>query len=564
MLGVNLAIPNAARTRVGGGGSSKVIALNARFVAVGDSIGAIANMRSPLHWAMYYLNGRGYTPPGSRVNCVGGACVTLARSTAAGNADNRPGTRLDFLYNQITPKVGGKYTTVVLWQIATNEISATDTSLAAIQAEMQPWFDQVEALGGLNALITPLKSGSNQVNDGRKALYDSWDAWYASKANTDGYIYCPTAAVNFDPNTMSVGDALHPNCVGGDVAGKGIADDIGPFFEPGTILYGASAPSDNIETNWDFTGNAGTKSTGTADHGTIGGTDLAGVATGFSAFLSSNGQAGGSTIGVTAACKTIDLVIPGVTGSGPGGAVRAQLIDINGSSSATGVLVLNNSVSYSALTPNRTEAGDFNEAFSYVAASAVDGVSAPVGITSIGSVFGTGGGFMSRNVDATAGQPNRAFKGVMRTTPIAILANAGTLTWEVAFGVVNGPINLRVIVAQLGTRRVELTEYDEAFNLQGAMTGVTNPLNVRPNMTGTPGVGNTLTFQPAMVNGGGMDHIWRLKRNGSTILTKVPGDTPMTYVQQAGDSGTALTLEQESWNSIGSHMIATSSAVNVP
>ncbi len=525
--------------------STPLIPLNTPLIFVGDSITNVSNSSSSnhrawRHWFNVFTNGHFYCTPASNQG-IGGAVLTQEVSATA-----YIGRREDWWLSQVREGA------IVMFAIGTNDMSNAAATLAIMQATLQAHIDDVLALGGRVFLGKVLKGTANQTPNANPEInltkWTAFNAWLDTLHDPANGVYTLGSRVDaIDISLTYLYDGLHPNGTGARLIGAADAADILPYLDTSeSLLYGASAPGSNLEANWDLSGTGGTAGTGTSGD----------VATGWSAYCSSNGTSGGATIGVTATCSKTTVDIPGV-GSG----LPAQQIDVVGTTSALGILTLINQVVAAF------EFGDYGEAWAYVKVSATDGSSAPVGVSTLYAGFGNIGAMFSKTVElVNAGMLTGAFTGVLRTVPQVRLSNSASENFEVSFGLISGAVDLRIVVAQMSARRAEEVAYGAPFNLGGAMfSGVQNPIGDRPRLNGTPGVGNSLTLQPSTINGGGPTaQECRVYRDGVTLLlTRVPGDTPMSYTQVAGDSGTTLTMEQDFTNSFGT-ITVTSAGIVVP
>lgn len=524
--------------------STPLIPLDTPLIFVGDSITNVSNSSSSnhrawRHWLNLFTMGHFYCTPASNQG-IGAAVLTQEASATA-----YIGRREDWWLSQVRPGA------IVMFAIGTNDMSNAAATLAIMQSTLQGHIDDVLALGGRVFLGKVLKSVANQTPNANPEInltkWTAFNAWLDTLHDPANGVYTLGSRVDaIDTSSTYLYDELHPNGTGARLIGYADAQDILPYLDTSeSLLYGDTAPGSNLEANWDLDGTGGVAGTGTTGD----------VATGWSAYCSSNGQSGGATIGVTATCSKTTVDIPGV-----GNGLPAQQIDVVGTTSALGILTLINQVVAAF------EFGDYGEAWAYVKVTATDGSSAPVGVSTLYAGFGNIGAMFSKTPELiNAGMLTGAFEGVLRTVPQVRLSNSFSENFEVSFGLISGAMDLRIVVAQMGARRAEEVAYGAPFNLGGAMfSGVQNPIGDRPRLNGTPGVGNSLTLQPSTINGGGPTaQQCRVKRDGVTILTKNPGDTPMTYTQVAGDSGTTLTLEHEFTNSFG-NVVAVSAGIAVP
>lgn len=524
--------------------STPLIPLDTPLIFVGDSITNVSNSSSSnhrawRHWFNLFTMGHFYCTPASNQG-IGAAVLTQEASATA-----YIGRREDWWLSQVRPGA------IVMFAIGTNDMSNASATLAIMQSTLQGHIDDVLALGGRVFLGKVLKSVANQTPNANPEInltkWTAFNAWLDTLHDPANEVYTLGSRVDaIDTSSTYLYDELHPNGTGARLIGYADAQDILPYLDTSeSLLYGDTAPGSNLEANWDLDGTGGVAGTGTTGD----------VATGWSAYCSSNGQSGGATIGVTATCSKTTVDIPGV-----GNGLPAQQIDVVGTTSALGILTLINQVVAAF------EFGDYGEAWAYVKVTATDGSSAPVGVSTLYAGFGNIGAMFSKTPELiNAGLLTGAFEGVLRTVPQVRLSNSASENFEVSFGLISGAVDLRIVVAQMGARRAEEVAYGEPFNLGGAMfSGVQNPIGDRPRLNGTPGVGNSLTLQPSTINGGGPTfEQCRVKRDGVTILTKNPGDTPMSYTQVAGDSGTTLTLEHEFTNSFG-NVVAVSAGIAVP
>ncbi len=514
-----------------------LIPLNTRLIFVGDSITNVSNAaasshRAYRHWFNFYTKGHFYCTPASN---QGMGAATL---TSQADATRYIRLRDDFWLSQVSPG------TAVFFAIGTND--GTVPSLQQMKDELQTNIDNVLALGGIVIVAAIAPSANNQTAGANLTRWQQWNAHVASLHDPAGGVYALTSRATATVPATDTYDNLHFN--GGGARKTGFADamDILPYLDTSqSLLYGTVAANDNLDPNWDLDGTGGVAGTGTTGQ----------VATGWSAYCSSNGTSGGSTIGLTASCSKTTINIPGV------GTVPAQQIDITGTASNAGIATLANTITGLAL-----QFGDYLEAWAYVKITHTDGVSAPVGMNTIYAGAGTAGGIFSKTVDANAGDISAAIEGVLRTVPTMKLQNSNSELFEVSCGIKAGTVNIRIVIAQMGARLTETVAYAAPFNLGADMSGLggfTNPIGPRPRLNGTASVGSNITLQPATINGGGPTfEQCRLKRDGVTILTKNPGDTPMTYTVQAEDAGTTLTLEHELTNSFG-NVVAVSAGVAI-
>lgn len=546
MVGLGLGIGIGAGA-FGSGSGASLIPLNTPLIFVGDSItnvssAANSNHRAYRHWFNVFCNGHFYCTPASNQG-TGGAVLT-----SQAGATTYIGLRDDYWLSQV------REGTAVLFAIGTNDMSNASATLAIMQATLSAHIEDVHDLGGIVLLSMVPKGTANQSPNANPEInltkWTAYNAWLESLHDPAGGIYVMTSAIDhIDESSTYTYDGLHYNGHGARLRGYYDAQDIAQYLDTSaSLLYGATAPGSNLEANWDFSGTGGTAGTGTTGS----------VATGWSTYCSSNGTSGGATIGVTATCTKTTINIPGV------GVVPAQQIDVSGTTSALGIVTLVNPITGLSL-----KYGDYIESWAYVKVSATDGTSAPVGVSTVYGGSGLTSAIFSKTVDLTnAGQLTGAFEGVLRGVPTVRLSNSASENFEVSFGLISGAVDLRIIVAQMGARPTENVAYGAPFNLGGDMSvlgSFTNPIGNRPRLNGTPGVGNSLTLQPATINGGAPSvRQCRVVRDGSTVVaTYNAGTTPMTYTQQAGDSGTTLTLEQDFTNSFGS-ITVTSAGVAVP
>jgi lysophospholipase L1-like esterase len=534
------------RTRRGSraaGASIPLMPVNTRLIHVGDSITSYLNTTAYRTWFNCLSNGHFYTPPGTNQG-IGGATLT---SQASGGSTNNIGLRKDWWLNQLTEV----FPCALVFAIGTNDMSTAAATLAIMQSTLQGHITDARTRAPSCWIILKkvLRSASNQATNANPEInltkFNAFNAWLDTLHNPAGkVIVCGSRVAAVGTTTTDLqSDLLHPNATGAFKIGQADASDIAPYRASGSILYGTTAPGDNLEPDWNLSGTTGTVGLGTS--GT--------VATGWSAFCNTLGTAGGSTIGVTATCTKITIDIAGV-----GTGLPAQQIDVTGTASSAGVLTLINSVA-TGLTFD-----EFAEGFGHVRISATDGTSAPVGVTSQACLLGVSGQQWNKTVDTNAGPLPAAYTGVWRTVPVANLQNNNTSNLEFSLGIAAGTVNVRFIVAQTGVRLVETVAYATPFNLGASMSGPTNPLSPRPRLNGTAGVGNVLTLQPGIWSGGACTRQAVVKRGATVILTRNPGDTPMTYTQVAGDSGTTLTLEDTATNALGGPVTAISAGIAVP
>lgn len=529
---------NAAGHTLSESPSAPLIPLNTRLIFVGDSItnvsnAASSNHRAYRHWLNFFTNGHFYCTPASNQG-VGGATLT-----AQADATRYVRLRDDYWLAQVSPG------TAVMFAVGTND--GTVPTLQQMIDELQTNIDNVLALGGIVFVAAIAPSTNNQTPGANLTRWTDWNNHVASLHDPAGGVYALTSRATATVPATHCYDGLHFNGGGARLTGMADAADLLPYLDTSeSLLYGASAAPGNLHPDWDLDGTGGTAGTGAT--GT--------VADGWAVYCTSNGTSGGSTIGVTATCSKTTVDIPGV-----GNGLPAQQIDITGTASGAGILALADTIASLTL-----QFGDYMETWAYVEVTATDGSSAPVGVNTI-FAGGTTGAMFSKTVDSNAGDLNGAIAGVLRSVPSMRLSNANSELYEVALGIKSGTVNVRIIVAQMGVRLAETVAYGAPFNLGGdtsVLGAFTNPIGNRPRLNGTPGVGNSLTLQPATINGGGPTfEQCRVKRNGVTILTKNPGDTPMTYTQVAGDSGTTLTMEHEFTNSFG-NVVAVSAGIAVP
>ena len=538
MLGLTLGLGIGRQQAAGGagGGATLSMPIDTPLIVVGDSIVNVSNAaysshRAFRHWVNAHLNGHFYMGPASNQG-VGGGTIT---STA--DAIRYIGRRKDWWLNQISDGSGAVPRTAVFFSVGSNDLGKTSVTSAELISTMETHVTEVLDAGGIVLLGAIIPGTGNQTAASTElSQWTAYNEWVASKHDPSSRIIALTSrATAIGTTTTHLYDGLHPNGLGAFLIGQADAEDLAPYIETGTLLFGSTAPAENLEPNWDFAGTTGTAGTGAS--GT--------VATGWSVYCSSNGTSGGSTIGVTASCSK------GTDADGN----TAQVIELTGTATGAGVLTIINSV------PINGQAGDFFEAWSRVALSATDGAD-PVGASSLGSLLGVMGGVFNKVVDANAGDVQRGFDQVWRTVPVGGLQNNGTANYEVSVGVKTGTVNIKLVVSQMGARACELDTYASLFNAGAAMfTSVQNPIGDRPRLNGTPG--GTLTLQPSTITGGGIDsHVWRVKKDGVTVLTKNQGDTPMTY-NSSGDSGSTLTLEHEAVRGVET-ITATSASVVVP
>jgi lysophospholipase L1-like esterase len=519
-----------------------LIPVGARLIHVGDSIASYVNTTSFRAWFNTHSRGHFYTPPGTNQG-IGGATLTTQAS-----ATNAIGGRSDWWINQLTEL----QPCALAFAIGTNDMSNAAATLAIMQSTLQGHITAARARAPSCwiLLCKVLRSSSNQTFNANPEInltkFDAFNAWLDTLHNPAGRVIVlgsRVAAVGITTTDLQP-DLLHPNANGAFKIGQADANDVAPFLASGSILFGATAPGDNLEPDWRLEGTAGTLGLGITSGQ---------VATGWSAFCNTLGTAGGVSIGVTAVASKITIDIPGV-----GVGLPAQQIDVTGTASAAGVLTLINSV------PTGLTFDEFAEGFGHVRVSATDGVSAPVGGTSQACLLGVSGQQWNKTVDPNAGPLPAAYQGVWRTVPVANLQNNNTSNLEFSVALAAGPVDLRFIVAQTGVRLVETVAYAAPFNIGAPMTGPTNPLGPRPRLNGTAGVGNVLTLQPGIWSGGGCTRQSVVKRGATVILTRNPGDTPMTYTQVVADQGNTLTLEDTATNALGGPVTAVSAGVVAP
>lgn len=529
---------NAAGHTLSESPAAPLIPLNTRLIFVGDSITNVSNAansshRAYRHWLNFFTNGHFYCTPASNQGVGGGTLTSQA------DANRYIRLRDDYWLAQVSPG------TAVMFAIGTND--GTAPTLQQMIDELQTNIDNVLALGGIVFVAAILPSANNQTPGANLTRWTDWNNHVASLHDPANGVYALTSRATAIVVATHTYDNLHPNGAGARLVGMADAADLLPYLDTSeSLLYGASAGAGNLNADWDLDGTGGTAGTGTT--GT--------VADGWAVYCTSNGTSGGATIGLTATCSKITVDIPGV-----GNGLPAQQIDITGTASALGIATLVDSITGLSL-----QFGDYMETWAYVKITHTDGSSAPVGINTL-YAGGTTGAMFSKTVDSNAGDINGAIEGVLRGVPSMRLSNANSEQYEVSVGIKAGTVDVRIIVAQMGARLCETVAYGAPFNLGGdtsVLGAFTNPIGNRPRLNGTPGVGNSLTLQPATINGGGPTfEQCRVKRNGVTILTKNPGDTPMSYTQVAGDSGTTLTLEHEFTNSFG-NVVAVSAGIAVP
>lgn len=528
MLGLGLALTQARGG--GGGGASTKMPVGTHLIVVGPSIQNVTNMRAPRHWLSVGLLGRLYTTPGTNQS-VGGACATVEGATASGNATNYWGARQDWTLKQIPTVASGK-SALVLWDDFINDLGKAGVTLAKLTAEVDRRIAMLATYPNLWMAFACIIDGDATATDPvKEAVRTGFNNYLiALKGTHPRLIICDTRLTTYD-RTESY-DGLHPRGYGAfDIGFLGDAVDISPFIDTGTILYGASAGPNNLETDWNFSGTGGTAGLGTSGQ----------VATGWSVFCSTTGTAGGATAGLTASCSkgTDDQGFP------------AQIIELSGTPSADGFLIPINTVSFT------NDAGQFANAWSRVALTGY-GQANPAGIASIGAQLGVLGANMAKNVEANAGYFDRSFVGVVRTVPLCgLINNASSQGWEpFSIGFKSGvPINLRLVISQGGVERCETVAYAAPFNLSSAYPGSSqNPISAtRPAITGTKQVGQTGTLQIASYSGGGIT--WTafevVDASNAVQATRTPGGAAMTYVWQAGDAGKTERLRQTGSNTEG-------------
>lgn len=545
LIGIGTMLGAAQSAPASGGGGNISIPLSTPLIFVGDSITNVSNAaysshRAYRHWFNVYCGGHFYCTPASNQG-VGGSTLT-----EEADSNRYIELREDFWLNQVYEG------TAVMLHIGTNDMSNTSATAAIMLADIQNHIDNILALGGIAFLPLVPKSTGNQTDNGPNRDLQKWTEYNAALEAlhdpANGVFVLTSVVENLDETTTYLYDGLHFNGNGARLAGYYYAQDIAQYLTGGPILFGDTEPGSNLTSNYNFSGTSGTVSAGAGGSGD--------VADDFTVFANSTGKSGGSDIGVTTVCSKSTVDIPGV-----GDGIPCQQIDVTGTATGDGYLALANTVSF---TQGFCE---FAESFCYIEVSGST-VSDPAGCRSIGLTLGSAGGIFNRNYDSNAGNLTTAFSGIMRTVPISTLKLSFSQVWDIALGLATGSVDVKLKVAQLGANRTEQTAYLTPFNAGADTSGLgnfSNPIGPRPRLNGTPGVGNTLTLQPTtMIGGGFTSQECRVVRDGvTTVATYGQTDNPMTYVQQAGDSGHDLTLEHDYTNSIGT-ITAVSAAVSVP
>lgn len=231
-----LAVCAVAVLLAGFGHGDQRVSLNARFVAVGDSIVAGSSGPSFMNYALLASGGRFYAPPGANQGTGGNSTAQMVTRTSTWNALN----------GAVVAIMGG-----------TNDITAS-VAAATTEANLRTMYNTVEAnRGGKPLAITILPRNDAAWTAGLPGFETTRLAINAYiKAQTDITVV-DGDAIGFDPSTMTV-DGLHPNNNGAAVVGAAVGAAMAGLVNASPILW--SSPSDygNLLTNNDLAGSAGT------------------------------------------------------------------------------------------------------------------------------------------------------------------------------------------------------------------------------------------------------------------------------------------------------------------
>ena len=521
--------------------ASLAMPLNTPLVFVGDSITNITNIRAYRHWVNFYLDGHFYTPPGTNQG-LGGASWTSEAATANGSPLNYYATRKEFTLGQLGASSVRKC--LVVLAMGTNDCGKSGVTLQKMTDALNAAIAEIKALGHWVAVAKILKSSPNQAAGSiANEHWTGYNAYVDTLHNpANGVIVLGARVGVFDPATDSIGDGLHANAEGARKVGYADAQDLAGYLESGSLLYPdtTSYPFDwSANTKAHFSGTGGTAGTGAS--GT--------VADGWAVYCSSNGTAGGTSIGLTAVCtKTTDRF-----------GREAQQIDVVGTATAAGVLTLIGQLAKGTGAGQYFIAGEFASAWANVQLSGANQAN-PLGVSSLGSNYGLLGGVMNKTIEASTGDIPTACAGVLRTVPVQSLKLNGAQNFEVSIGIKSGAVvNLRLIVSRVGAQFEERVAYAVPFNMSGGMGGgvLPNPLNRRPALTGTMAAGQTITLNPGCVIGGGLtvSALKILDSANNVITSKTADANPMTYVLTASESGKTIRMTEEVSNSYGSAVI---------
>jgi hypothetical protein len=545
------------------------IALNTPLITVGPSIQNVVNMRSPRTWLLAHAKGHFYPTPGTNA-ALGGACATAEGAQKQGlpaNHYREPAVRLPFVLNQLgDPAVRGRVLVQYdpgpndLADIANDGSTTHGVTAAKLIAAMDAWIkDVVTDRGHMIAVCAIAISASSQSNPHAAAVRNAYNQAAAQRHDpAAGVFYCGSRLATFDGfseggsswTSLTYDGTLHPNARGADLIGLADYSDLAPYFGPGSALRTTGTPfGQAANTQWSMTGSGGTLATGAS--GT--------VASGWTAACTTSAvNNSGAAIGVTAACTaggTRDFVVNGQTLTLP-----CQQIDVVGTPTADGFLRFETTagVVKGAGAAANFNTGEFGQA---VLAVEVAGSTQadPAGVASIGFQYGLLGGAMNKTVDANTGLLAKARQLVFRTVPVVSLKVNGAQKPEFACGFKTGvTVNLRVWLASLDCRQVELVAYAPPHNLSTAFvaSGGTNPLApaTKPSLSGTFTAGNTLPIATSTLSGGGagLYGATTIRDTGDAVLATI-ANTAATYAwaSTAGDSGKTVRASVAAANSYG-------------
>jgi hypothetical protein len=534
------------------------IAFGTPIITIGPSIQNVVNVLSPrVHMSAASL-GHLYPTPGT--NQATGAASAL--TTGTGSTDNyyEHPLRIDMVMKQLgDPAARGKV--LVQYDPGPNDVFSA-ANVANLVAAMDRWIARVTGAGHMIMLSPVLEANSFVTDSVRQAARQAFNDTMATRhAPGSGIFYCGSrlAATN---GRMVVGDlsydGLHPNWKGGQIIGAADWGDLAPFAGAGSLWTDAAsyvAPFGQASNSKGaFGGNTGVAGTGASGE----------VAAGWEVYASSNGQAGGTTTGVTATCSKgapVQRTINGQTIT-----LNQQIIRLTGTATAAGQAVLIGQIVKGLNAAQYFNAGEFGQAaFLYDVYGATPGT-APVGIGGMGIQYGLLGSAFNKIINASANTPGAAMSYGSRTVPAQSLKLNGAQNLEIAASWASGAVvDTTIVVYQAVAMQVEQMAYAAPFNLSTAFPNGANPLTRRPALTGSVAVGGTGILNPPAMSGGGVglygnSHIRRA--DNSTIATYAPTANPFTRVWQAGDAG-VVRMTAETANSFGSLVVDDGPTVTV-
>jgi hypothetical protein len=543
--------------------STMKIASDTPLVVVGPSIQNVVNTRAPRMWLMASSGGHFYPTPGTAVACVGAACATAegAVGTSAGNANNyyEEPLRLALVMNQLgDPSARGRC--LVFYDAGPNDLGKTGVTSQKLIDALDRWIERVTSAGHMIAIPGICQSGGTATPGAGATQRADYNAAVAARHDpANGVFACLSRLAAFDPDYATLTyDNLHPNADGARIIGAAdwldlseFADFAGSPWTDASTYVNPFGQSSNSKGSFAGTG-------GTLTAGQVTGT----VATGWTVNCNQSGltTAGTAATGVT--CTATAGGTETITVNGKSITVNKQIIRVTGTASSIGYALLWGAIVKGTAAAQYFNWGEFGQSQVLCRLYGATKGTAPSGIRGLGSQYGVLGNAMNRTIETNAGLIG-ADTGIinLRTVPIQALNLQGTQNFSVGFSWSSGAtVDATLEIYQMTAAQVETVAYAAPFNLTQAFVanGATNPLQTRPDMSGTKAAGNSLTMQSACMSGGGVGLYGTSvikDATDATIATFTNTQTPATFPLTATETGKTLRLTATGSNSFGSFSI---------